>query len=161
MIKALSRLKIRRNFKLTIVGECTSEKHFSYLAKVKKAAKKSQLNIETLTNISPNSVKELYKKHDFFVLASVNEPASISNLEAMANGLPVITTDTNKTSCYTKDGINGFIVKSNSIRNLSNKLKFFINNKTELKKFGSKSLSIVKKNNNPKIIYGNFFKNLT
>ena len=97
-----------------------------YLKKVKQEIKISGLNINILTNIKPNAVKDLYKKHDLFVLPSVNEPASVSNLEAMAYGLSVITTDTNQTSCYTEQGKNGFIVKSNKIEDLSKKLELLI-----------------------------------
>ena len=85
----------------------------------------------------------------------------MSNLEAMAYNLPVITTDTNQTSCYTEHGLNGFIVKSNNIENLSKKIELLINNKNKLKKFGNKSLSIVKKKHNPSLIYGKYFKNIS
>ena len=160
LIDALLMLKVKTNFQMTIVGECTTDKHSIYLKKVKNVAQKSGLNIEILINIAPKEVKKLYRKHDLFVLPSVNEPASISNLEAMAHGLPVITTDTNKTSCYTEHGINGFIVKSNNVENLSKKLEFLLNNKTKLKKFGNKSFNIVKNKNNPNIIYKNYFENI-
>ena len=161
LIRALLMLKVKTNFQTTIVGECTTAEHLIYLKKVKKDVQKSGLNINILINITPKVIKKLYRKHDLFVLPSVNEPASISNLEAMAHGLPVITTDTNKTSCYTEHGINGFIVKSNNVENLSKKIEFLLNNKTKLKKFGNKSFDIVKKKNNPKIIYRKYFEKLS
>ena len=51
------------------------------------------LKFKILINNKPKNVQEIYKKHDLFVLPSVNEPASVSNLEAMSHGLAVITTD--------------------------------------------------------------------
>ncbi|MDA7485771.1 glycosyltransferase family 4 protein [Candidatus Pelagibacter ubique] len=159
LIRVLMSLKETVNFRLTIVGECLSNKHYIHLRKVKKEAKKSGLKISILTNVNPKKVKYLYKKHDLFVLPSVDEPASVSNLEAMSYGLPVITTDTNSTSCYTINKVNGFVVMSNNFDSLRNKLKFFLINKKEIKNFGKKSLSIVEKKNNPNIIYKNYFEN--
>ena len=75
--------------------------------------------------------------------------------------LAVITTDSNQTSCYTEPGINGYIVKSNDLEDLKNKLELLINNKTKLKKFGYKSFDIVRNKYNPKFIYGKFFENIS
>lgn len=161
LIRALSMIKVVNNFQLTIIGECSTKEHLVYLKKVKTEIKLRGLKINILTNIKPSFARELYKKHDLFVLPSVNEPASVSNLEAMAYGLPVITTDTNQTSCYTEHGVNGFVVKSNNIEDLSKKIELLINNKTKLKKFGKKSLSIVKKKYNPELIYGKFFDKIS
>ena len=161
LIRTLSMLKVKNNFQLTIIGECSTKEHLIYLKKVKKEIKLRELKVNILTNVKPNEVKNLYKKHDLFVLPSVKEPASVSNLEAMAYGLPIITTDTNQTSCYTQNGVNGFIVKSNDIEDLGEKLELLINNKNKLKKFGNKSLSIVKKRYNPKLTYGKFFNKIS
>ena len=111
------------------------------------------LKFNILVNNKPSAVQKLYKNHDLFVLPSVNEPASISNLEAMAYGLPVITTDSNNTSCYTEDGENGYIVKSNDIEDLFEKLKQLILNKSQIIKFGNKSRTVVKEKYNPNINY--------
>ena len=161
LVRALSMIKTKNNFQLTIIGECSNKKHQIYLNKLKQEIKLRGLKFNILTNIKPSAVKELYKKHDLFVLPSVNEPASVSNLEAMAYGLPVLTTDKNQTSCYTEHGINGFVVKSNDIENLKQKLELLINNKVKLKKFGNKSLNIVRKKYNPQLIYGKFFEKIS
>ena len=157
LVRALSMIKVKNNFQLTIIGECSTEEHLVYLKKVKTEIKLRGLKINILTNVKPKLVEKLFKKHDLFLLPSVNEPASVSNLEAMAFKLPVITTNTNQTSCYTEHGVNGFIVKSNNIEDLSNKLKMLINNKNKIKKFGNKSFDIVKKNTTQKCFIKNIF----
>jgi len=157
LIRALSMMKTKNNFQLTIIGECSTKDQLIYLKKVKTEIKLRGLNINIITNIKPNEVKKLYKKNDLFVLPSISEPASVSNLEAMAYKLAVITTDTNQTSCYTEHGVNGFIVKSKNIEDLSKKLEMLINNKNKLKKFGNKSFSIVKKKYNPEVNYRKYF----
>lgn len=158
LIRTLSEIKERSNFKLTIIGECSNKEHINILKEIKKKIKVYGLNVNILTNIKPSQVKNYYKSHDLFILPSVNEPASISNLEAMSFGLPVITTDTNNTSCYTENNKNGFIVKSNNIKDLKDKIEFFLNNKDMIIKFGNKSLSIVKLNHNPDVNYKKYFK---
>jgi glycosyltransferase involved in cell wall biosynthesis len=160
LISALRKIKVKNNFKLTIIGECLSKENLNYLKSIKKQAKISNLDINILKNVKPKILKNIYKKHDLFVLASVNEPASISNLEAMAHGLPVITTDTNKTSCYTEHGVNGYIVKSNDLNDLVKKLELLIDNKIRLKKFGKKSFNIVKNKHRPEFIYKKFFNSV-
>ncbi len=157
LIRALSKIYSDNKFKLTIVGECSTNEHIRYFNKIKNEIKKSNFQIEVYKNLNQKKIQELYKSHDIFVLASVKEPASVSNLEAMSNGLPVITTDTNNTSCYTEHNENGFIVKSNSIDNLKEKLEFLINNKDTIINFGRKSLEIVEQNHNPNKIYNKFF----
>ncbi len=161
LIQALSLIKKKSNFRVTIIGECSTKEHFLNLDKIKEEIRLSGLDINILTNVSPKKMKGFYKKHDLFVLPSINEPASISNLEAMSLGLPVITTDSNNTSCYTEHNKNGFIVKSNNVNDLSKKLKFFIENRLVLKKFGKESLSIIEKKYNPNIIYKKFIKNIS
>ena len=161
LIRALSMIKVKNNFQLTIIGECSTNEHLDYLKKVKTEIRLRGLKINIMTNVKPNLVKKLYEKHDLFVLPSINEPASVSNLEAMAFKLPVLTTNTNQTSCYTEHGVNGFIVKSNNIEDLSNKLKMLINNKNKIKKFGNKSFDIVKKKYNPVENYRKYFSKIS
>ena len=146
LIKALSIIKTDKKFNLTVVGECTTKEHAIKISQLKKEVLKSDLNVEILTNISSNTLSNIYMSHDLFVLPSVNEPASISNLEVMAFGLPVITTDTNSTSCYTEHQENGYIVKSNDVESLSEKLKFLINNRNILKSLVKKVLILLRKN---------------
>ena len=158
LIRALSKIKINNNFRLTIIGECSTSEHFKNLEKIRREIEISGLDIEILINLNPNNVKDMYKSHDLFVLPSVNEPASVSNLEAMAYGLPVITTDSNNTSCYTQHEYNGYIIKSNDIESLQEKIEFFLSHKSTLIQFGNNSLVLVKNKYNPDINYKNYFE---
>ena len=160
LIHALSKLKNKYNFQLTIIGECSNKEHQINLKEIKEEIIISGLNVNILNNINSTQVIDNYKNHDILVLPSVYEPASVSNLEAMSFGLPVITTDTNNTSCYTENNKNGFIVKSNNIESLKDKIEFFLNNKDLIMKFGNESLNIVKIKYNPDINYKRYFEGL-
>ena len=161
LVRALSMIKSKNDFQLTIIGECSNKEHLIYLNKLKQEIKLRGLNFKILINIKPSEVQKLYKKHDLFVLPSVNEPASVSNLEAMSHGLAIITTDSNQTSCYTEEGVNGYVIKSNDLEDLKKKLELLINDKTKLKKFGYKSFNIVKQKYNPSVIYEKFIKDIS
>ncbi len=56
------------------------------------------------------NVEEYYGAADFFVLPTRYDPCSNACLEAMASGLPVITTTENGASEFIKEGRNGFIL---------------------------------------------------
>ena len=70
----------------------------------------------------------IYKKHNIFILSSIKEPASISLLEALGNGLPSFCPDDCGTKTYISENYNGVIFKSNDIISLQEKLeKIFLN----------------------------------
>lgn len=55
--------------------------------------------------------RPLYAAADVFVLPSVYDPASNATLEAMAMGLPVVTTGTNGSSEIIEHGVSGWVLR--------------------------------------------------
>ncbi|MBI5379173.1 MAG: glycosyltransferase family 4 protein, partial [Nitrospirae bacterium] len=55
-------------------------------------------------------VEWCYSAADIFVLPTVYDPMSNATLEAMACGLPVVTTDANGTSELIEDGVSGYVL---------------------------------------------------
>jgi UDP-glucose:(heptosyl)LPS alpha-1,3-glucosyltransferase len=55
-------------------------------------------------------IKKLYGMADVFVLPTIYDPFSNATIEAMATGLPVITTQHNGASEIIEDGVQGYIV---------------------------------------------------
>lgn len=51
----------------------------------------------------------LFSDADLFVLPSIDEPASVSQLEAMAHGVPAVCSDSNGTACYVAQGKTGHV----------------------------------------------------
>ncbi|MBD3249154.1 glycosyltransferase [Candidatus Woesearchaeota archaeon] len=91
-------------------------------------------------NIHHPELKRYYQEADVFVLPSLNEGMSNSLLEAMASGLAVITTDTGGTKELIKD--NGFVVKKESSKAISEKLRLFESKRDLVISMGKQSRKI-------------------
>lgn len=146
-LKAISFLKEKYDFRVTLIGECMNSKQKEELDKVEKFIKDNNLEkiVEIKLNIPFNLIKDYYKEHDCFILPSKNEPASISLLEAMACGLPVICSTTCGTKSYIKEGINGFIFESDNLESLIEKIETCINDTEKLSKMKENSFLHSKK----------------
>lgn len=57
-------------------------------------------------------IEKFYGISDVFVLPTIYDPFSNAALEAMASGLPVITTSSNGASELIENGINGFVISN-------------------------------------------------
>jgi glycosyltransferase involved in cell wall biosynthesis len=115
MLEAVAELKENHSIKLTMVGSSVfpNEEYFQEI-KEKIVALDLVSDVTILMDIPPEEMQAVYQKHDVFVLPSVNEPFAISPLEAMANGIPTIVTDSNGCRGHVIDGKNGFIIPSNN-----------------------------------------------
>lgn len=148
LIKALQSIPVD-NWRLTIIGEATTESHLKYKKTVEQYLQENNLldRVELLTNLELGQVYEYYMKSDVFVLPSTREFASISQLEAMACGLPVICSDTNGSSCYIADGYNGYLFTDNSQKDLQSKIALLLNSKEQIMTMGKNSLTMIQENN--------------
>jgi glycosyltransferase involved in cell wall biosynthesis len=66
--------------------------------------------IRFLGRIEPSAMPRLYEQADLFLNSSLGDHQPTAVLEAMASGLPVITTDCGDLSPLVQDGITGMIV---------------------------------------------------
>ena len=97
-----------------------------------------------------------YEKADLFVLPSTLEPASISQLEAMAFSVPVICSDTNGSACYVEEGRNGFLFKDNDRKDLKEKLEKVLRSPLDLRELGRNAYEDVKE----KYQFDNYLKGI-
>jgi len=104
LIRAFSRLDKTMSLKLLIVGEGREEK------KLKSLAKQLEVTDSVIFVNSGYDINEYLQVSDLFILPSYHEGLSNSLLEAMACGLPVISTRVGGSIDVIEDGINGLLV---------------------------------------------------
>ena len=77
----------------------------------------------------PASLKEYYRAADLFVLPTREDIWGLVINEAMANGLPVITTDRCVAGIeLVQDGVNGYIVPTEDVRAIAEKARYILEN---------------------------------
>jgi len=134
LIKALSGLE---GFSLTLIGDGDEKENLKKLARKEKA----KINFKG-TLIHKKIVREL-RQADIFVLPSLNEGMSNSILEAMATGLPIITTDVGGSKELIKE--NGFIIKQKSTESIKTTLLKYKTNKKLITKQEKQSRKLAEK----------------
>ena len=82
LIKSVQYMK-QKNWRLVLVGKGKWKRYLGF------ASKKNQGKITHLEPI--DEIEKMYAAADFFVLPSIYEPFGNANLEALASGLPIIT----------------------------------------------------------------------
>jgi len=70
-----------------------------------------------------SKIRDLYASADFFVLPTRHDPCSLVVLEALAMGLPVITTRQNGAAEIISDGREGFVLERGTVPLLLDKMK--------------------------------------
>ena len=102
LIKSVSLLD--ENAMLLVIGKGNIKKFSSI-------AKKYGINDKVLFLGPQKEIERFYASADIFALPTIYDPFSNATLEAMASGLPVITTKNNGVSELIKDGEEGFAVE--------------------------------------------------
>lgn len=124
LVDVLVDVRTQFDVTLTIAGGLHTHKKNETFQKLQDQI--ASTGMEQFITIKPNvpftEVSRLYETHDAFVLPSVEEPYSISPLEAMNFGLPAIVTDTNGMRRAIQDESNGYIVRSNDCDDLKEKI---------------------------------------
>jgi glycosyltransferase involved in cell wall biosynthesis len=67
-------------------------------------------NIEVIPFVPSEGMASIYAAHDIFVFPSLMEGLPLVLLEAMAGGMPVVTTETCGMADIVQDDINGLLV---------------------------------------------------
>lgn len=144
-LDAVGRLSRRYPVRATIIGECTTELHRGELEEVRRQRKRLGLDdkVDIKVNLPFSDMQEEYSKHDVFVLASRDEPAAVSPLEAMAHTLPVVCSDSNGSSCYIRPSENGFVFRTDDTDDLEVCLVRIMCDRKKLVAMGHRSYELV------------------
>lgn len=92
-------------------------------------------------DFTPNPA-ELYNSADVFVFPSLDEGSAKVNYEAMACGLPVITTP--NSGSLVRDGKDGFIVPIRQVEPLMEKMELFYQNRQLARDMGETAMQLIR-----------------
>ena len=121
--KLLSERDVR--FSVDIAGDGPKE----YKADLQRLAAACGAPVNFLGKQGHESMPALYREHDIFLFPSIwPEPFGLTHLEAMASGLPVISTAGGGQGEFLKDGINSLVFKESDAGELAGAILRLIEN---------------------------------
>jgi glycosyltransferase involved in cell wall biosynthesis len=85
-----------------------------------------------LGEVPNHEMPDIYKQSDIFVLPTMYDGASLAIVEALASGLPVISTQSAGNSELITDGKDGFVIPTGEIDPLMDKIIWFAENKDKI-----------------------------
>lgn len=154
LLASVTSLVERYDLTLTLVGSLKDPTD-SYYREVLSAINAADIEeqVEIKQNLSYPAVQDEYKNHDVYVLPSKSEPAAVSHLEAMSQGLPVICSETNGTSCYVDEGENGFLIDPTDQSDLTSTLERLVSSRETIRLFGRTSRNLARTQYSPERFY--------
>lgn len=93
-----------------------------------------------------NDIGDILSAFDIYVHPSRMEGIGMVNMEAAAQGLPIVATNVGGIPEIVIDGVNGFLVESDNSTQLARKLLELLSNKELIKSMGTKSYQIASLN---------------
>lgn len=140
LLEAIKLISYDLKLKLLIIGEGPEFKNLK--AKVKSL--KLENNVEFAGWLrGEEEIAQLYNQSKIFILTSYNEGGPRAALEAIACGLPIITTRVGIIEEIIKDGKNGIFIDW-SQEDIAEKIKFLLENNSLQEKFAKTNLAAVK-----------------
>jgi len=121
--------KVVPDAKLKIVGDGKLKNEILELVK-----KENIDDIEFIGRVPNSKIGEILNTADIFINPSNKDNMPLSLFEALACGLPVISTNVGGIPDYFTDGINGFLIEPNNKEQLTNKILYVLNNQAEVQK---------------------------
>ncbi len=142
-----SRRKKDKKFRVLFVGSIQMRKGIPYLLKAWEELNLKDSELVVVGSVYPEAVqiikkylknpsikfcgfnpdlREYYSNADVFVFPSIEEGSALVNYEAMASGLPLITTF--NSGSVARDGKEGFIIPIRNTEKLKEKIKFMHDN---------------------------------
>lgn len=144
LVESIAERLVDGSIFLTIMGKLDPGDHPEYrkLCGLCESLIKRGASISILANLSQDEVFTQFKNAHIFILPSVREPASISQIEAMAHGLPAIISKDNGTSYVISEGENGFLIEPHA-KDISNVFEKILAGKQELLGLSLKALHTI------------------
>lgn len=138
IIKAIARLN-NRKIKYVICGQGPLKDELIILSK--------ELKVERQVCFLGfrSDVSEIYKAADLFAFPSYREGLSLSLMEAMSSGLPVICSNIRGNSDLINDGKGGYLTNPDDVSGFGEAIKRLVDNDRLRRKIGRYNTTLVKK----------------
>ncbi len=114
------------------------------LQRIADALKVSEFIEFVSKNIDYKELAELHSSADIFISVPTSDSSSVSLLEAMASGLPVIVSDIPANHEWITDGWNGFIVPVRDPEKLAEAILHLIEKPDLMRLFGERNARIIR-----------------
>lgn len=139
LLEAVRKLREKYPLHLTLIGEVTTQFRKEYYMRVKRYVSEHKMEsyVDIKSNLPRKDMDAEYGKADVYVIPSTEEPASVSQLEAMSFSLPVICSDANGTACYVENGVTGYHFKDCNQEDLEKKLDMLLSDRDRLLAMGA------------------------
>ncbi len=129
IIKALKKLA-QENIIYLLCGQGKKKQE------LQKLCKKLNLNDKVVFLGHREDIPEILAISDCFAFPSFREGLGMAAIEAMASGIPIITTKNRGTKEYAEEGKTGFLCNAYDIKSFENAITRLYNNPVLCKKFG-------------------------
>ena len=131
-------MKYLKMAEFIIIGKKTTEKCVSMVLDLAERYE----NVRYIEELPRNEIFDLYRKIDCVVCPSREDPMPVVLTEGMALEKVCICSTETGTKAFIKEGVNGFVCRSNDAQDLAEKLKYIIDNKNDLIKIGKEGRKI-------------------
>jgi len=129
LIEAFNKFqKMHDNARLWLLGDGVLG-DFTIRKEIEKKIQEYNLNDKVILFGNVSNVNDYLKSADIFVLSSIYEGFPLCLLEALSEGLPIVSTDVGGISDIVVDGENGFLVKPKDSDAIVEKCDLLYNNK--------------------------------
>jgi glycosyltransferase involved in cell wall biosynthesis len=130
---------IKNKVKILMIGACD----VNYFENI--CTREGVSNIYFKGSVSDEEKIEYLKHSQLFILPSYAEGQPLSILEAMASGLPIISTKVGSIPEIIIDKVNGFVIEPGDIRGLANYIDYFASNRLIRQKISANNLDFAKR----------------
>lgn len=148
LLRAVQRLEGRHRLHVELIGPRLDE---DWVRRLRDFAEHGGLagSVSFHFEQPHDAVVRAYRRADVFVLSSRREPASLQVLEAMANGVPVVSSDGNGTRCYIEPGRSGFVFRAGRADDLADKIDRIVRDPLTLAAMGRRSRELARERHDP------------
>ncbi|MBH8574153.1 glycosyltransferase family 4 protein [Nostocaceae cyanobacterium CENA369] len=109
-------------------------------------------NCHVVGRVPLSEVSKYFREASIFCLPTRLEPFGIVFLEAMSYKLPIVASNIGAIPDFISDGENGYLVETDNVDKLAEKLIYFLNNPNKCQEFGNKGFEIFLKRYNWQVV---------